>query len=513
MKFNRYFIIGTMALSLGMTSCVGDLDVKPDDPNTKLELADKAEFLGVLARAYGGLVLEGGITVDDGGAGVYTRQLFNQQELSSDEAIVGRNWNDAGIDEMSYSIPSKDNHWGYEMYSRINYQLGICNEFLRTADREGKSFFSDAELESMKAEVRVLRDLSYYHMIDLFGRGPWTDENSLVGAIPPTYDRQQLFDAIVSDLEDAAPKVVPAAQQEYGRLSREAAYMLLAKMYLNAEVYTGTAMWDKCAETCKKVLESGIKLAPEYKYLFCGTNKKYVGNGEILWGVPQGDNLGTYGGTTYLTIGSYNAEVDTQPYGYTSSVGGWGGPRVRPELSKALASNDKRRLIYEGALQENLEDLSSWTASGSGYMCIKFVNTDESDYYNENKTVLCNDAQKTTTNFPIFRLADTYLMLAECQLHGVNCDGLNYYNQVRTRAGMAPVSSYTADDLLKERMCELYWEGHRRSDLIRFGKYTGSAYNWQWKGGIYEGTALGAQRALMPIPAQFEPTLGQNPGY
>ena len=146
-------------------------------------------------------------------------------------------------------------------------------------------------------------------------------------------------------------------------------------------------------------------------------------------------------------------------------------------------------------------------------MCIKYVNTDESDYYNQNNTVICEAGEQTDTDFPVFRLADTYLMLAECQLHGVSCDGVNYYNMVRTRAGLAPVSSYTADDLLKERLCELYWEGHRRSDLIRFGKYTGSNYNWQWKGGVYDGTALASYRDLMPIPAQFETTLGQNPGY
>ncbi len=512
MKFNKYFILGSVALSMGLSSCVGDLNVEPDDPNTKLTISTKEEYLGVLARAYGGLVLEGGISVDDGGAGVYTRQLFNQQELTTDEAIVGKNWNDAGIDEMGFSIPGKDNHWGYEMYSRINYQIGLCNEFLRTIEK-GKSLFSDEEFNAIKAECRVLRDLSYYHMIDIFGRGPWTDENSLVGAIPPTYDRKQLFDAVVEDLKDAIPNVPAAASQQYGRVSREAGYMLLAKLYLNAQVYTGTAMWQECAEACKQVVSTGIKLASDYKYLFCGTNSKYVGNGEILWGVPQGPNTSCWGGTTYLTIGAYNSNVSATSYGFSETVGGWDGPRVRPELSDALASGDKRRLIYEGSFQKDLSDLSNWNVDGSGYMCIKFVNTDENDYYNTNNTVLCAAANQVSTNFPIFRLADTYLMLAECELNGVSCDGLNYYNMVRTRAGIAPVGSYSADDLLHERQCELYWECQRRTDLIRFGKYTGSAYNWQWKGGIEEGTALAPYRDLMPIPAQFEATLGQNPGY
>lgn len=512
MKLNKYFIIGGVALTFGLSSCVGDLNVEPTDPNSKLELSSKDEYLGMLSRAYGGLVLEGGITVDDPGAGTYMRQLFNQQELTSDEALVGKNWNDVGLDEMGFAIPSTTNHWGYEMFSRINYQISICNEFLRSIGN-GSQYFSDAELKTMKAEGRVLRDLSYYHMIDIFGRGPWTDESSIVGAIPPTYNRTELFNAVVADLKDAVPQLTPAAQQEYGRISREAGYMLLAKLYLNAEVYTGTSMWQECADACKQVVGSGIQLASDYRYLFCGTNSKYVGNGEIIWGVPQGPNTACWGGTTYLSIGAYNSNVDTTPYGFAGTVSGWDGPRVRPELSDALASNDRRRLIYEGSFQKDITDLTSWTVDGSGYMCIKFVNTDENDYYNVNGTVLQSSANQVSTNFPVFRLADAYLMLAECQLHGISCDGLNYYNMVRTRAGLSPVGSYTADDLLHERMCELYWEGHRRSDLIRFGKYTGSTYNWQWKGGVQEGTALASYRNLMPIPTQFIETLGQNPGY
>ena len=119
----------------------------------------------------------------------------------------------------------------------------------------------------------------------------------------------------------------------------------------------------------------------------------------------------------------------------------------------------------------------------------------------------------SNTDYPIFRLADAYLMLAECQLHGVDCNGLYYLNEVRNRAGMPALSEITADNLLKERMCELYMEGHRRSDLIRFGRYTGSTYNWSWKGGDVAGTSLPEHRALYPIPMQYTETVGQNTGY
>ena len=287
MKFSKYIIIGGIALSMGFTSCVDDLDVSPENPTTKLELTTAEDYYALMARVYGGLVLEGGIAVDDGGTGVYTRQLWNVQELPSDEAIVGYNWNDAGIQELGFSTWSSDNHWLYECFSRFNYQIALCNEFLRTIGN-ASGLIAEDEINTLRCEARVLRDLSYYHMIDIFGRGPWTDENSVVGATPPTYDRKQLFDAVVADLLAAVPGLRPASQQVYGRISREAGYMLLAKMYLNAEVYTGQGMWQQCADACNEILKTINQLAPEYKYLFCATNDKYVGNGEILWGIQIG---------------------------------------------------------------------------------------------------------------------------------------------------------------------------------------------------------------------------------
>ena len=117
------------------------------------------------------------------------------------------------------------------------------------------------------------------------------------------------------------------------------------------------------------------------------------------------------------------------------------------------------------------------------------------------------------TDYPVFRLADAYLMLAECQLHGVNCNGYGYLNKVRARVGLAPLSNPAASEVLAERQRELYMEGHRRSDLIRFGLYTGSSYLWSWKGGVYTGASIPEYRALFPIPYQYVATVGQNPGY
>lgn len=556
MKFTKYFSFLALPIALGLVSCVDDLNVKPTDPDLITEITSADEYVGLLARAYGGLVQEGGISVDDGGAGVYTRQLFNQQELTTDECVINKNWNDNGLDELVYAQPSPNNHWVYEMYSRINYQIALCNAFLREKPQE--DWFSSSEVEEMKAEARVLRDLSYYHMIDLFGRGPWTDENSEIGETPPTYSREELYNAVIEDLIANVPLLRPAAQQPYGRVSREAGYALLAKMYLNAEVYIGTAAWEQCAEACQEILKTQTNgLAPVYKFLFCATNNELVacqengGQGEILWTVPQDEiTMQTYGGTTYLSGGSYatdasdytdlkyideNGEEQTLPntavYGLMASV--WNGPHMRPETVNNFEQSDSRALFYEGGFIVDLENIDKWGEAGTcGVECIKFVYTPQDDYYNEyegegNKYSsdwqykgpgLGNHAAPdifNSTDFPIFRLADIYLMLAECEMNGVSCDGLKYYQAVRARAGVSqPTYLPDARGLLDERNRELYWEGHRRSDMIRLGFYAGqNSYSWQWKAGVYEGGVLPAYHNLMPIPTQFTPTLGQNPGY
>lgn len=515
---HKYIAVGCLALGLGFVSCTGDLDMTPNDPNNKTELTNGDEFYSFFAQLYSGLVVSGpqggsDIAVDDGGAGTYMRQLWNLEELCSDEAFIGTNWNDAGIKELDNSTWAPDNHWLYESYSRFTFQINMCNEFIRTIDKAAscENPISADKIAEMKLEARVVRDLSYYHLIDNFGKGPWTDENSAIGVTPPTKTRAELFDLVVADLKDAVPNLTPAASQIYGRVSREAGYMLLAKMYLNAEVYTGTAKWQECADACNEILKTISSLTPTYKYMFCATNNKYAGNGEILWALPQdASSQQTHGGTTYLSIGAYNVNVDASTYGLNAT--GWGGPRVRPELANSFSKGDSRYLIYEGKFKNDLSNTGDWKVDGgSGFMCIKYVFTPETDYYNATKATKATTFN--STDFPLFRLADTYLMLAECELHGAKgCDGQAKMDAVRARAGLTPIK-LTADNLLAERMRELYWEGHRRSDLIRFGKFTGSSYVWSWKGGVEAGTGIVPTRSLYPIPTQFVPTLGQNQGY
>jgi len=519
MKFSKYLAGSVIAVaSLMASSCVDDLNVEPNDPNVNTVPSSKEDMLGYLAAVYYDLYTDAGLSLSDGGRGVFTRCHFDLNEITSDELFISEKWQDPGYQVLNKNIWTDTNEWIYAAFSRENHTCKIASTFIQAIHEYGSAWFTEEEIKQMDAEARALRAYAYYQNIDLFGRGPWIDENSSTGATPPTYDRKQLFEATVADLTAYVDNLLPAAQQTYGRLSREAGYMILAKLYLNAEVYTGTAMWQQCADALKNVVATGIQLAPEYTYLFCASNSKYVGNGEIIFGLPQDRNrLTSWGGTTELTCAAYMEADDSdtplarQLLMLNFPGTPWSGLRVRPELSKAL-KGDPRRLIYEGSYQEEIPDLASYDETSCGYMLIKYTNTDETDYYNEAGETN-NGTQMSETDYPVFRLADAYLMLAECQLHGVNCNGYDYLNKVRDRVGLDPISTPSTSELLDERQRELYMEGHRRSDLIRFGRYTGSNYLWSWKGGVYTGASIPECRALFPIPYQYAATVGQNPGY
>lgn len=519
MKLYKYMAMGAVITSTAFnTACVGDLDITPDDPNKQTSLNTKEQWVGYFGTLYGNFIYEGNLTPSgvDGGAGTFSRCHWNLQELTADEAVLLNTWNDPGYADIKFDTWTSNNVWAFMCMQREATSARQCMQFVEAVDGAG-DFFSAEEIEQMKAEAYVLHAFNYYYMIDLFGRGPWCALGQGVGETPETYDRQQLFNATVEELIEAinGGHLLPAAQQEYGRVSREAARMLLAKLYLNAEVYTGTKMYEECAAQCKEILKTIPSLAPEYKYLFCGTNDKYVGNGEILWAFPSDPVYAqSYGGTTYLTAGAYFGSIDAaQLQKMGNPTDKWNGLKVKPELVNAFEDGDKRALFYAGDFGLSVNDLNSTEADGDGYMCVKYVITPETDY--ENTANTSGTIVFPTVDFPVFRLADVYLMLSECQRRGAaDADpAYSYFNQVRQRAGVSTISNPTLDQILEERMRELYWEGHRRSDLVRFGKFVGGDYLWSWKGGVAAGTTISSNRNVFAVPYQYESTVGQNPGY
>ena len=612
MKFIKYFTAASLVLSMGVvsTSCVDDLDVKPDDPNTKTELTDAAQWQGYFGSLYGLLRYEGNLSTSDGGAGTWMRCHWNLQEITADEAIISNKWNDPGYHTLNFNTWLTENEWIYAAFAREFYTAKQCSEFIAKSQGALSFGFTQEEIDAMTAEARVLRAYAYYYMIDLFGRGPWITEDTPTGATPPTYDRKQLFDATVADLKATieSGKLIPASRQDKMRLSLEAAQTLLSKLYLNAEVYVGTPMYKECADVLKEVKNSIGSLAPEYKYIFCGSNEKYVHN-EIIFAIPQRANsIETWGGTTYMTAGAFDELADPFELArlgcgfvdfdvkkdpetneeYLSPIlsgpNPWTGLRMRPELSQMLIQNGgKRNLAYTEGYNIGVANLDKYGPGADGYMCVKYSYTNESNYDNVGSDapyqlnryyLIATDAfkakfpqtqqdrlaaaQQVLANYPdefagytaqqimdgeaasvqsklmaqykaeferasqvcdaaypVFRLADVYLMLSECEFRGVDGadPGFVLFNKVRERAGLQPNNNPSALDILNERQCELYWEGHRRSDLIRFGRYTGSSYNWSWRGGVLEGAYMPDFRKLFAIPYQYVPTVGQNPGY
>ena len=184
---------------------------------------------------------------------------------------------------------------------------------------------------------------------------------------------------------------------------------------------------------------------------------------------------------------------------------GWGGLRMTPEFFNKFANDDQRKLFYTATQKGSIDDIGDFT---NGYAFMKFLNRTSDGGYGQEQGFV-------DTDFPMMRYADVLLMAAECQARGASIDGVAAFNQVRERAGLNPIFAPTLDDILDERARELYQECWRRSDLIRFGKFT-SGYNWQWKGETLEGKDVEAYRSLFPIPDSdrlANSNLQQNEGY
>ena len=241
--------VGTALTSLS-TSCTKDLDQTPKYELTPDKVyVDLAGYKKVLGKIYGGFALTslggaGGtsdLTSIDGGTGDYLRQLWSAQELTTDEAVIA--WGDPGVQDWHKMNWDANNPLIGGLYNRAYYEIGICNEFIReSSDDKLSSRLTGADVEQAKqfrAEARFLRAVSYMHVVDLFGSGPFVVETDVVGPTAPPYrSRQELYNYVESELL-ALNTALPEFRSEYGRVDRNAAKGMLARLYLNAGVYTG----------------------------------------------------------------------------------------------------------------------------------------------------------------------------------------------------------------------------------------------------------------------------------
>ena len=523
MKKIKLFMMSFAAVcALGMSSCVKDLEVTPIDPSTRFPsdaLNSEQGFEQLLAKCYAGLAVSSSYGANgdpdiegvDGGFGQYLRAYFNLNCLTTDEAICA--WNDTGLPDLQNMNWQSSNQFIIAMYYRVFYQISLCNEFIRQANSTNVVFTGNNRA-AMIAEARALRALSFYHAIDMFGDVAFPSENDPVSLTAPRkISRAELFDWVVAECEDLVngSDLAEEGQNIYGRCDKGFARMILAKLYLNAEVYKGEAMYDKCAEQCE-ILMSKYQLHPNFADLFAADNHLFTANtthgstNEIIFAVPHdGIRTTSYGGTNFLIFAGTGGDMNPTEMGISS---GWSGLTVTKQVADRYTENDARHMFFTAYGKENPE-AQNFTAGG--YKSIKFRNVNHD-----------GGAAQTTgfvdTDFPLFRVADAYLMLAECAKRGGadEAKGLKALNDVRTRANAVAATSYTLQDVLDERSREFLWEGCRRQDLIRYGQFTTADYVWEYKGSVKEGAAVESFRNLFPIPAaeiNANPNLSQNEGY
>jgi hypothetical protein len=433
--------------------------------------------------------------------------MYTMQEITTDEAVIG--WNDGSLHEFHKMIWTPANEFNNAMYFRLYTEIAYCNEFIRntTDEKLGSNGITGTDLDeakAMRAEAKFLRAQAYYHLLDMYGNVPFVDETTL-GTLPKQLMRADLFDYVEAQLKESEAELKAPRTNEYGRVDKAAAWSLLARLYLNAKVYNGTERNTDVITYCDKVISAGYTLNPTYANLFLADN--HINNPENIFSIVyDGARTQTNGGTTFLVHASIGGSMKPEDYGVN---GGWGGIRTTKAFVNKFEPTDKRGQFYTDGQTLEINDLANFN---DGYAFVKFKNITSTGANGQ-------DANWVDADLPLYRLADIYLMYAEATVRGGGgnmATAVGYVNALRTRVNASSISVLNLDFILDERSRELAWEMTRRTDLIRFGKFTTSAYLWPWKGNVKEGAAVGEYRNLFPIPNNdmvVNPNLKQNPGY
>ncbi|WP_022823534.1 RagB/SusD family nutrient uptake outer membrane protein [Hymenobacter norwichensis] len=551
---NKFLIRGlavattSLALSSGLTSC-NDLDLDPKYETTPERVyVDLNGYRSVLAKVYGGFAVTGLGSDDNGAAGGgdvqgidegtsdYIRQLWSAQEVSTDEAILA--WGDQGVRDWHNMNWTASNPLIRGLYYRVYYEIAVANEFIReSSDDKLNARLSGADValaRRYRAEARFLRAVAYQHIIDLYGGGPFVTETDPSGVFTPPYrTRQQLFDyvesellALSNDADFAEPRT-----NEYGRVDKSAAWGMLSRLYLNAQTYTGTPRYNDAATYAKRVIDAGYTLSTTaagnvssaYGRLFLADNNTAPARNEIIWPITfDANNTRSFGGTTFLVNGSAIASNTNWKAKIGMPQGGWGGMRATKNLVNLFGADTARDTRGRFWTQGQTLEISDIGNFQEGLGVIKFRNVTSAG------AALGGSQNQSSVDFPMIRLSEMMLNYAEAVARGGTGDATlarTYVNQIRRRAYNLPintanatvdVSSVTVASLLDERGRELFWEGFRRTDLIRYNRFVEGTYLWPWKGGVQNGRGVEAYRVLYPLPASdlsVNSNLVQNEGY
>ena len=540
-----------VAATLGNVSCINDLDISSIDPQSSSSFDQAGAFVKQYAML--GLTGQKGLAgspdldgQDEGESGFY-RTVFNCNELSTDECIWV--WQD-NVDipqftGLSWNSSSQRTEW---VYVRLGYDITQFNFFLDQT--EG---LTDAESLRQRAEVRFLRALHYWYFIDLFGKAPFKEHFS--NDLPVEKGGKELYDYIQTELAEAEADMYEPGEAPFGRADKAANWLLRARLYLNAEVYTGTADYQNAKTYADKVINSGAyQLCDDYRLMFMADNdENKEAMKEIILPIRQdGIKTRNYGGSTYLVCG---ARTGGMPYMGTTN--GWSCVIARNSLVYKFfpnkdvpmipedvevpaqadlpndaaidawdaqygvrtvdiveAAGDDRAMFYSGAGGgKRTMDPSAINSFQSGLSIVKWQNI-RSDGGSTSHT------EYPDTDIPLFRLAEAYLTRAEAnfRLNDTNA-ALQDILTLRSHRGCTTQPQANEIDemyILDEWAREFYLEGRRRSDLVRFDCFTTDKYLWDWKGGVKEGKSVSDIYNVFPIPEtdiKNNPNMTQNEGY
>lgn len=540
------YILGSIfaaVMTFSMSSCINDLNISSIDPKSTSSMDQNAVFVKAYALLgttgqegpAGNSDLDG---QDEGESGFY-RTIFNCQELSTDECLWA--WqSDADIPQLTainWNSSSKRTEW---VYFRLGINITQLNFFLDQT--EGKD---DSETLKQRAEVRFLRALHYYYFLDLFGKAPFKEHFN--NELPVEKSGKDLYDYIQKELSECEADMSAPREALFGRADQAANWMLRARLYLNAGIYTGTPDWANAETYATKVINSGYQLCNNYEELFMADNDENTNAmQEIIFVIRQdGAKTQSYSGANYLVSGTRCAGMPrngtTNPWSCIFSRGALvqkffpdlndvplvpsSAKRLETETDETVdaadaeygtrtvdliaKAKDDRALLYSGigggVRGIIAEDITGFT---NGLSIIKWSNI-------RSDGGTTHHSEFPDTDIPLMRLAEAYLTRAEARFR-TGGDAAADLNVLRDRAHAKKFQGVTEQDLIDEWCREFYLEARRRSDLIRFGMYTTNKYVWDWKGGSVAGTSVDSHFNVYPIPIadlNNNPNMSQNPGY
>lgn len=532
---NKIIILTALVFSgaIILSSCSKKLDIYPKNGLSANEVySNPAGYKAVLGKLYQTLSTTGnrgpaglpdiGGGLDEGSQVAFMRAFFNCQELPTDEAVVA--WNDQTIHDFHYMRWTSADPFLQGMYARPIWNITLANEFIREStdaklSERGITGISADSIKNMRGEARFLRAFNYWVMLDLFGKSTFITEADGIGDFKPKeIGRAELFAYVESELKAMDADLAPAKSIEYGRVDKAAAWALLARLYLNAGVYTGTPRYTDAVTYASKVIGAGYTLNPNYRQLFMADNNVTSKNEFIFVAPCDGWTGPAYGNTTFFIHAP--AGGDYPEFGANNGWFGYRATSAFASLWSDLSGNTDTRAMFKTSAysatmsQAQIADISDFS-NGLHVNKYRNIRSDGGKVSDPNK-------EFSDIDFPLFRLPEMYFIYAEAVLRGGTggntATALGYMNALRARAGANAIAAgdLTLQFVLDERSRELYWEGHRRTDLVRYNMLTTSTYLWPWKGGVASGTAVNSKYNIYPIPSSnrnANPNLTQNTGY